>query len=60
MIAFIEGGMRIPIGKVTRDFSTLFILTQCAANMFRIFGSVDAINEKNGYKLYPPRHKLGL
>ena len=53
MIAFIEGGMRIPIGRVTRDFLSLFKLcpTQCALNMFRILGSVDAINDKMGVNL---------
>ena len=53
MIAFIEGGMRIPIGRVTRDFFSIFKLcpTQCALNMFRILGSVDAINDKMGVNL---------
>jgi len=46
-IAFIEGGMRIPIGRVTRDYLIAHRLssTQCALNMFRILGSVDALNE---------------
>ena len=53
MIAFIDGGMRIPIGRVTRDFLTLFRLcpTQCVPNMFRILGSVDTLNEKMGINL---------
>ena len=53
MIAFIEGGMRIPMGRVTRDFLNLFRLcpTQCVPNMFRILGSVDALNEKLGIHL---------
>ena len=48
MIAFIEGGMRIPMGKVTRDYLRAHRLapTQYAPNMFRILGSVDAFNEK--------------
>ena len=48
MIAFIEGGMRIPIGRVTRDYliAHRLTLTQCAPNMFRILGSVDTLNEK--------------
>ena len=48
MIAFIERGMRIPMGRVT-----LFKLcpTQCVLNMFRILGSVDAMNEKIGINL---------
>ena len=53
MITLIEGGMRIPIGKVTRDFFFIFRLypTQCAPNMFRILGCVDALNDKMGVKL---------
>ena len=53
MIAFIEGGMRIPMGKVTRDFLNLFKLCpiQCALNMFRILGSIDARNDKMGINL---------
>ena len=43
MIAFIEGGMRIPMGRVTRDYLTAHRLspTQCAPNMFRILGQED-------------------
>ena len=53
MIAFIEGGMRIPIGRVTRDYLIAHRLspTQCAPNMFKILGSVDALNEKMGVNL---------
>ena len=53
MIAFIEGGMRIPLGTVTRDYLRAHILsyTQCAPNMFRILGSIDALNEKMGLDL---------
>ena len=53
MIAFIEGGMRIPMGRVTRDFLNLFRLChiQCVPNMFRILGSVNALNEKLGIHL---------
>lgn len=53
MIKFIEGGMRISTSRVIRDFLSLFLLclTQCAPNMFRILGSVDAINEKMGINL---------
>ena len=48
MIAFIEGGMRIPMGTVTRDYLRAYRLapTQYASNMFRILGSVNALNEK--------------
>ena len=48
MIAFIEGGIRILMGKVTRDYLRAHKLapTQYASNMFRILGSVNALNEK--------------
>ena len=53
IIAFIDGGMRIPMGTVTRDYlrSHRLAPTQCAPNMFRILGSVDALNEKMGLGL---------
>ena len=53
MIAFIEGGMRIPMGIVTRNYLRAHRLTptQCAPNMFRILGSVEALNEKMGLNL---------
>ena len=69
MIAFIEGGMRIPIGRVTRDYLIAHRLspTQCAPNMFRILGSIDALNEKMGLNfthhdvnwIYNRRHLSG-
>ena len=53
MIAFIEEMMRIPLGKVTRDYLITHRLTptQCALNMCRILGSVDALNKKMGVNL---------
>ena len=53
MIAFIEGGMRISMGRVTRDYLIAHRLapTQCAPNMFRILVSVNALNEKMGVNL---------
>ena len=47
MIAFIEGGMTIPMGRITRDYLIAHRLCphQCAPNMFRILGCVDALNE---------------
>ena len=53
MIAFIEGGMRIPIGMVTRDYLRVHRLApiQCAPNMFKILGCVDALNERMGFNL---------
>ena len=48
-----RGGMRIPIGRVTRDYLIAHRLapTQYAPNMFKILGSVDALNEKMGVNL---------
>ena len=53
MIAFIEGGMKIPMGRVTIDYLRPHRLapTQCAPNMFRILGSIDALNKKMGLGL---------
>ena len=53
MITFMERGMRIPIGTITRDYLKAHRLapTQCAPNMFRILGSIDALNEKMGLGL---------
>ena len=53
MIAFIEGGMRIPMSTVTRDYlrAQKLVSTQCNPNMFRILGCVDALNEIMGLNL---------
>ena len=53
MIVFIEGGMEIPMGRVTRDFLMNYRLTstQCSPNVFRVLGSVDMINRKIGTSL---------
>ena len=47
IIAFIEGGMTLPIGRIARDYLINHKLYphQCAPNMFRILGCVDALNE---------------
>ena len=47
IIAFIEGGMTLPMGRITRDYLINHRLCphQCAANMFRILDCVDALNE---------------
>ena len=47
MIVFIEGGMTLPMGKVTRDYLINHKLCphQYALNLFRVLGSVDALNE---------------
>ena len=48
MIAFIEGGMMLPMGRITRDYLLNHRLCphQCAANMFRVLGYVDALNDQ--------------
>ena len=53
LIAFIEGGMTLPIGRVTRDYLINHKLTphQCAPNLFRVLDSVDAFNEQMGLRL---------
>ena len=53
IIAFLEGGIRIPMGPVMRDYLRHFSLslTQCAINVFRILSCVDALNEKMGLRL---------
>ena len=53
MIAFIEGGMTIPVGALTRNFLRFFRLspTQCVPNMFRVLGSVEALNERTNLNL---------
>ena len=53
IITFIEGRMRILMGTVTRDYLRAHRLapTQCAPNMFRILGCVDALNERMGLGL---------
>ena len=59
MIAFIEGGMTIPMGTLTRNYLRYFRLspTQCAPNMFRVYRSLERKNEP---KPNPPRYKLDL
>ena len=48
MIAFIEGGMTLPMGGITRDYLLNHRLCphQCAPNMFRILGCVDVLNDQ--------------
>ena len=50
MIAFIEGGMRLPMGRVTRDYMITHRICphQCAPNLFRVLGCVNALNEQIG------------
>ena len=53
MIAFIKGGMTIPMGSITRNYLNFFRLspTQCAPNMFRVLRSIDALNKRMDLKL---------
>ena len=53
MIAFIEGKMMLSMGRVTRDYLINHRLChhQCASNLFRVLGSVDALNEQMGLRL---------
>ena len=53
MIAFIEGGMTIPMGTLTRNFLRFFrlSLTQCAPNMFKVLGSIETLNERMNLNL---------
>ena len=47
MIAFLEGGITIPMGRVTKDYLINHKLTphQYAPNLFRVLGCVDAFND---------------
>ena len=47
MIAFLEGGITIPMGRVTKDYLINHKLTphQCAPNLFRVLGCVDSFND---------------
>ena len=53
MIAFIEGGMTLLMGRITRDYLINHRLCphQCTPNLFRVLGSVDALNEHLGLGL---------
>ena len=53
MIAFIEGGMTIPMGRITRDYLRDHRLCpqQCALNFFRILGAIDALDRHLGLGL---------
>ena len=53
IIAFLEGGKRIPMGPMIRDYlrHSRLAPTQCNVNVFRILGCVDTLNEKMGLGL---------
>ena len=46
IIAFIEGGMTIPMGRITRDYLRAHRLCphQCAPNFFRVLGLIDTLD----------------
>ena len=46
MIAFIERGMTVLMGRITRDYLRAHRLCphQCAPNFFRVLGSIDALD----------------
>ena len=50
MIAFIEEGMTLPMGSITRDYLHNHRLCshQCAPNLFMILGAIDALNQHLG------------
>ena len=53
IIAFIEGGMTIPMGNIMRNHLRFFRLspTQCAPNMFRVLRSIEVLNERMNLNL---------
>ena len=53
MIAFIEGGMTLLMGRITRDYLINHRLCphQYAPTLFRILDSIDALNEHLGFGL---------
>ena len=53
MIAFIKGGITIPMDTLIRNFLRFFRLspTQCAPNMFRVLRSIEALNERMNLNL---------
>ena len=62
MIAFIKEGMTLPMGRVTRDYLIAHRLCpyQCASNLFRILGSIDALNDQMGAKPHLARRCLDV
>ena len=50
MIAFIEGRMELPMGRVTRDYLINYRLTptQGSPNVFKVLECVDMLNRKMG------------
>ena len=53
MIAFIEGGMTLSMGGITRDYLRNHRLCphQCAPNLFGVLGAIDTLNQHLGLGL---------
>ena len=53
MIIFIEEGMTLPMGRITRDYLLNHRLCpyQGAPNLFRVLGSIDALNDQMNLRL---------
>ena len=53
MIAFIEGGMTISMGRITRDYLHAHRLCpqQCAPNFFKVLGAIDVWDRHLGLRL---------
>ena len=53
MIAFIKGGMTIPMGRIMRDYLRAHRLCpqQCAPNFFRVLGAIDDLDRHLGLGL---------
>ena len=53
MIAFIEGGVTIPMGRITRDYLRAHRLCpqQCAPNFFRVLRAINAFDRHLGLGL---------
>ena len=53
MIAIIEGGMTILMGRITRNYLHAYRLypQQCAPNFFRVLGAIDALDRHLGLGL---------
>ena len=53
IIAFIKGGMTLPMGRITRDYlrNHRFCPQKCAPNFFRILEAVDALDRHLGLGL---------
>ena len=53
MIAYIEWGITVPMGRITRDYLRAHKLCpqQCAPNFFRVLGSIDALDRHLGLGL---------